>query len=310
LFELTFLGTSAAAPSVHRGLTAQVVSYRDYRFLIDCGEGTQRQILRSGIGFRRLNRILITHGHLDHILGLGGLLSTFSRWETLEHMEIWAGAWALERIQDLIFGVVLRGARPPLKIDLIPIEAGILLEDDNFRLSAFPVSHRGPDCFGYLFEETPRRPFLPERAEALGIPPGPWRKELVSGTPVTLPDGRSIDPEEVLGPARRGTRLVHVGDCGRVDNLLEVCHQVDALVIEATYLEYEKEMAKKFGHLTAAQAASLAKSAGVGHLYLTHISRRYREKDIADEASAVFPNVDVARDFDTYTVRRGQKDSE
>ncbi len=310
MFELTFLGTSAAAPSVHRGLTAQVVSYRDYRFLIDCGEGTQRQILRSGIGFRRLNRILITHGHLDHILGLGGLLSTFSRWETLEHMEIWAGAWALERIQDLIFGVVLRGARPPLKIDLIPIEAGILLEDDNFRLSAFPVSHRGPDCFGYLFEETPRRPFLPERAEALGIPPGPWRKELVSGTPVTLPDGRSIDPEEVLGPARRGTRLVHVGDCGRVDNLLEVCHQVDALVIEATYLEYEKEMAKKFGHLTAAQAASLAKSAGVGHLYLTHISRRYREKDIADEASAVFPNVDVARDFDTYTVRRGQKDSE
>ncbi len=310
MFEITFLGTSAAAPSVHRGLTAQVVSYRDYRFLIDCGEGTQRQILRSGIGFRRLNRILITHGHLDHILGLGGLLSTFSRWEALEHMEIWAGAWALERIQDLIFGVVLRGARPVLEIDLIPIEAGILLEDDNFRLSAFPVSHRGPDCFGYLFEETPRRPFLPERAEELGIPPGPLRKELVSGIPVTLPDGNTIHPDDVLGPARRGTRLVHVGDCGKVDNLLEVCHQADALVIEATYLEYEKEMAKKFGHLTATQAASLAKRAGVGHLYLTHISRRYREKDIADEASAVFPDVTVARDFDTFSVRRREKNGD
>ncbi len=310
MFEITFLGTSASAPSVHRGLTAQVVSYRDYRFLIDCGEGTQRQILRSGIGFRRLNRILITHGHLDHILGLGGLLSTFSRWETLEHLEIWAGAWAIERIEDLIFGVVLRGARPSIEIDMIPIEPGTLLEDDNFRLSAFPVSHRGPDCFGYLFEETPRRPFLPERAEEMGIPPGPLRKELVSGTSITLPDGRTINPDDVLGPTRRGTRLVHVGDCGKIDNLLEVCQNADALVIEATYLEYEKQMAAKFGHLTATQAASLAKRAGVGHLYLTHISRRYREKDIDDEASAVFPDVTVARDFDTFSVRRREQDGD
>lgn len=308
MFEITFLGTSASAPSVHRGLTAQVVSYRDYRFLIDCGEGTQRQILRSGIGFRRLNRILITHGHLDHILGLGGLLSTFSRWETLEHLEIWAGAWALERIKDLIFGVVLRGTRPSIQIDLIPINAGVLLEDEYFKLSAFPVSHRGPDCFGFLFEETPRRPFLPERAEELNIPPGPLRRDLVNGKSITLPDGRAIVPDDVLGPTRRGTRLVHVGDCGKVNNLLDVCQQADALVIEATYLEFEKKMAKKFGHLTAAQAASLAKRAGVGHLYLTHISRRYREKDIANEASQVFPHVTVARDFDTFSVRKTQGD--
>jgi ribonuclease Z len=255
-----------------------------------------------------LNRILITHGHLDHILGLGGLLSTFSRWETLEHLEIWAGAWALERIKDLIFGVVLRGTRPSIQIDMIPIKPGTLIEDGYFRLSAFPVSHRGPDCFGFLFEETPRRPFLPERAEQLDIPPGPLRKDLVNGKSVTLPDGRTIEPDEVLGPPRRGTRLVHVGDCGKINNLIEVCDQVDALVIEATYLEYENKMAKKFGHLTAAQAASLAKRAGVGHLYLTHISRRYREKDIADEASKVFPNVTVARDFDTYSIRKATRE--
>jgi ribonuclease Z len=304
LFEFLFLGTSASAPSVHRGLAAQVVSYREHRFLIDCGEGTQRQILLSGIGFRRLNRILITHGHLDHILGLAGLLSTFSRWEAIDSLEIWGGRSALERIHDLLYGVVLRGARPPLKIDLRTIEPGLLFEDEYLRLSAFPVSHRGPGCFGFVFEETPRRPFLPERADALGIPLGPVRRDIVAGKPIELPDGRVISPDDVLGPMRRGTRLVHVGDCGRIDGLAEACRDADALVIEATYLDVEAEMAKEFGHLTARQAAELARQAGVGHLYLTHISRRYRERDVLLEASEVFPAVSVARDFDRVQVRR------
>jgi ribonuclease Z len=304
LFEFLFLGTSASAPSVHRGLAAQVVSYREHRFLIDCGEGTQRQILLSGIGFRRLNRILITHGHLDHILGLAGLLSTFSRWEAIDSLEIWGGRSALERIHDLLYGVVLRGARPPLKIDLRTIEPGLLLEDEYLRLSAFPVSHRGPGCFGFVFEETPRRPFLPERADALGIPQGPVRRDIVAGKPIDLPDGRVISPDDVLGPMRRGTRLVHVGDCGRIEGLAEACRDADALVIEATYLDVEAEMAKEFGHLTARQAAELARQAGVGHLYLTHISRRYRERDVLLEASEVFPAVSVARDFDRVQVRR------
>jgi ribonuclease Z len=255
LFELTFLGTSASAPSVHRGLSAQVVSYEEHRFLIDCGEGTQRQILRSGLGFRRLHRILITHGHLDHILGLAGLLSTFMRWEAIDELEIYAGAFALERVHDLLMGVVLRGARPPMKLRLIPIETGTLLERDGFRLKAFPVSHRGPGCFGFSFEEPSRRPFLAERAEALGVPPGPLRRDLVAGRSVTVPDGRTVAPDEVLGPLRRGTRLVHVGDCARTDDLLEVCRDADGLVIEATYLDVEAELAAEFGHLTARQAA-------------------------------------------------------
>lgn len=304
MFEFLFLGTSASAPSVHRGLSAQVVSYREHRFLIDCGEGTQRQILLSGIGFRRLNRILITHGHLDHILGLAGLLSTFSRWEAIDSLEIWGGRPALERIHDLLYGVVLRGARPPMRIDLRTIEPGLLLEDEYLRVSAFPVSHRGPGCFGFVFEENPRRPFLPERADALGIPQGPVRRDIVAGKPIELPDGRVVLPDDVLGPVRRGTRLVHVGDCGRIDGLAEACRDADALVIEATYLDVEAEMAKEFGHLTARQAAELAREAGVGHLYLTHISRRYREREVQLEASAVFPAVSVARDFDQVQVRR------
>lgn len=307
MFEIVFLGTSASAPSIHRGLSAQVVKHDEYRFLIDCGEGTQRQILQSGIGFKRLNRILITHGHLDHILGLGGLLSTFSRWEAIDDLEIFGGSWALQRVHDLLFGVVLRGARPPMPIKLIEVEPGTIITEDDFTVEAFPVYHRGPDCFGYHFAEKPRRPFLPEKAEALDIPPGPWRSDLVNGDTITLPDGRQIHPDQVLGPERPGTRLVHVGDAGRTDDILEVCRGADALVIEATYLQEEADMARNFAHLTARQAAELAVRAGVEHLFLTHISRRYRERDVLEEAREVFPNAVVVRDFDTFQIKRGER---
>jgi ribonuclease Z len=276
--------------------------HKDYRFLIDCGEGTQRQILRSGIGFKRLNRILLTHGHLDHILGLGGLISTFSRWEAIEQLEIYGGSWALERVHDLIFGVVLRGARPPMQIDLIEIEPGLVLEDESFELTTFPVSHRGADCFGFAFREKSRRPFLNEVAESLGVPRGPERRDLVQGRSVTLQDGQVIHPNDVLGAEQPGALLVHVGDAGRTDNLFNHVRDADALIIESTYLSYEADLARQFGHLTAAQAATLAREANVRQLYLTHISRRYREIDVLNEARAIFPETVVARDFDRVRV--------
>jgi ribonuclease Z len=303
MFEVVFLGTSASAPSIHRGLSASMVLYREHRFLIDCGEGTQRQILQSGLGFKRLTKILLTHSHLDHILGLGGLASTISRWETLETIEIYGGPATLSRVKDLLFKVVLRGGdKSALKIKFMPLSDGPIMGDDTFQLRAFPVTHRGPDCYGFVFEEKSRRPFLNDKAEALAVPIGPERRRLVAGEAITLADGRVIPPEAVLGPEIPGAKLVFVGDAGRTDNLVEVAHQADTLIIEATYLETDAEMARNFGHLTAAQAARLAVEAGVERLYLTHLSRRYRDQDVMQEARAIFPNTIVARDFDRIKV--------
>ena len=136
------------------------------------------------------------------------------------------------------------------------------------------------------------------------MPVGPIRRDLVEGKTVTLADGRTVGPEDVLGPLKPGLRLVHIGDTGRTEDLVEPCQGVDALVIESTYLEEEADMAKKYSHLTAKMAAELAVRAGVGQLILTHLSRRYREKDVLAEAQAFFPNVRVARDFDVFSIKQ------
>ncbi|GAB4423580.1 MAG: ribonuclease Z [Anaerolineales bacterium] len=304
MFEIIFLGTSASAPSAHRGLSAQIIQHDEYRFLVDCGEGTQRQILKSGAGFKRLNRILLTHGHLDHILGLGGLMSTFLRWEAIDELEIFGGRSALDRVHDLLYGVVLRGKQPPMPLTLRELKPGTFFEAGDFSVSAISVTHRGPDCLGYVFETKARRPFLAEKADALGVPFGPERRKLVQGETITLANGTTVKPDDVLGPLQKGTKLVVIGDTGRTDNLVEHCRNADALVIESTYMDSEDEMARQFSHMTAKRAAELAVEANVKKLILTHLSRRYRERDVQKEARSIFPNAVVARDFDTFKVKR------
>ncbi len=305
MFELVFLGTSASAPSIYRGLPAVAVLAGEQRFLVDCGEGTQRQILRSGIGFKRLNRIFLTHAHLDHILGLGGLLSTFCRWEAMDEIHIWGGLPAIQRVQALVYQVIFRREAPPVPIYFNRVLPGkALFRGRKFSVRAFPVSHRGRECYGYIFEEDSRRPFLAEKAAALGVPHGPERAQLVAGQPIVLESGRVVEPDEVLGDLIRGAKVVITGDLGRTDDLCAAVCAADALVIEATYLDADREIASQVGHITARQAAELAKECNVKQLFLTHISRRYREFEVIREARRYFPQSYVARDLDHFAIFR------
>jgi ribonuclease Z len=304
MFELCFLGTSASAPSVERNMTSTLVIHEGQRFLMDCAEGTQRQILRSGLGFKGMRRIFLTHGHLDHILGLGGIVSTFGRWEAISQIEIYGGRWAIERVRDLI-KVVLRGKEVEMEIEYIEVKPGVLIEEKNLTISAFPVIHRGSGCFGYIFQEKTKRPFLVEQAERLGVPEGPERKRLVAGETITLANGVVVKPEEVLGAPVVGTKLVYVGDVARTDEVLAPAQAADALVMEATYIEADADIARQFGHITAAASARCARDARAQQLYLTHISRRYAGAQIEAEARAIFPNTVVANDLDRAVVKRG-----
>lgn len=305
MFEIIFLGTSASAPSIHRGLPALAVIAGEHRYLVDCGEGTQRQILRSGLGYKKLNRVLLTHGHLDHLLGLGGLISSFTHFEGVEFVEIYGGKPALDRVEALIYAVVLRDEKNPMPIHLIDVKAGTLLNARHYDVLAFEVYHRGRGNFGYTFQEHPHRTFLVEQAEALGVPSGPERGRLVRGESVTLADGRVIQPSDVLAPEQPGAKVVVIADTGRIENLVEHARDADLLIIEATFIEEHAEEARAFGHLTARQAAQLAVDAGAKSLILWHISRRYRERDVLAEARDIYPDVIVARDYDHFAVKRG-----
>lgn len=301
MFDITFLGTAASAPSIARNVSALLVEYDGHRFLIDCGEGTQRQILQAGLGFRRLDKVFLTHGHLDHILGLGGLAGTLNLLGA-ERLTVHAGRRPLELARRLLMEVVWADGPPAMVLDFVELRPGPLFSDGDLVVSAFPVRHRAPDCLGFLFERRPHRPLLRDRLEALGVPAGPERSRLSAGQAVQLADGRWIEPDMVLGPPIGGCRVAIVGDAESVDDLVEHVRGADLLVIEGTFLSRDEPLARARSHLTIADAARLAERAGVARLWLNHQSIRYAEGETEAELARLWPNGRIARDFDRVSV--------
>ena len=300
MFALTFLGTSASVPSAERNHPGLLVEAGSHRILVDCGEGTQRQLLRSGAGFRRLNRILLTHGHFDHVLGVPGLFSTLRLRQGNEAMTIHASPGTLDVVVRMLAGLWGEG-RAPIPLQLVPLTSQVF-DAGEFAISCFPVRHRGTDSFGFTFESRARRHLRSDHLAAFGVPDGPPRKELAEGRPVELAGGKIINPEDVLGPPEGGKKLVVVGDAETTEGLAEHVRDADVLVIEATFLDRDIAIARDYGHLTAAKAATLAASAGVKLLVLTHISGRYGDEELLTEAKKTFANSRIARDFDQIAI--------
>jgi ribonuclease Z len=290
--SLFFVGTAGSVPTARRGLPAIVLRAGGERILFDCGEGTQQQLLRSS-GLPDFDAIFITHFHLDHWLGLVGMLKTFDLRARERPLAIHGppGLKALFATLRPVFG---RTGYPLTLVELEPYEE---VRHDGYAIASFPVRHR-VEAYGYAFVEDDRPGrFDAEAARALGVTEGPDFGRLQRGEPVG-----DVRPEQVVGEARAGRRIVLSGDtmpCQAVEVLAE---GADVLVHEATFLSDERTRARETGHSTAAQAAELARDAGVRLLALTHLSTRYFPREIRDEARAIFPNTVVPRDFDAIEV--------
>jgi len=291
--SLIFLGTSGSVPSPRRGLPGLLVRRGGDRLLFDCGEGTQRQLLRS-VGLVDLDTVFITHFHADHWLGLPGMLKSFALRERSEPLTVY-GPRGLEQLMGAMRVVY---GRPPFELGIVELEPSEQVERDGYTITAVPVVHRGHASFGYALVEDARPGHLdPELAERLGVTPGPDFGRLQRGETVG-----GVSPEQVMGPEREGRKVVLSGDTAPCPALAVAAHQADVLVHEATFAEEELERARETSHSTARQAAELARDAEVRLLALTHVSSRYSGSEIRDEARAAFAAIEVPRDFDTIEV--------
>jgi ribonuclease Z len=296
--SVLFLGTAASVPTAQRGTAGYLVRRGGDRLLIDCGEGTQRQMLRSGTGLVDVDEILITHHHADHFLGLPGLLKTFGLRGREAPLRIY-GPGGLRALMKLLRPVV---GRVPYPLELIELEPADWIGHDGYRVESFGTDHGVPSLGYALIEETRPGRFDLDAARALGVPEGPAFGRLQSGEAVTAADGRRVDPSDVLGPARRGRRVVFSGDTRPCPATVVAAAAADVLVHEATFLDEDAERARQTGHTTAGQAARLARDAQVGLLALTHLSTRHLVRDLRREAEDEFAATVIPRDFDVVDV--------
>jgi ribonuclease Z len=292
---LRFLGTSASRPTVERNVSSVAIVREGETLLIDCGEGTQRQMMRYGISFA-LGDILFTHYHTDHVLGVIGLMRTMQLGGRTEALRLWGPkglARFVERVQ------AFEGERWGFPIEPTELEQGVSVKRSGYEILPFPVDHRGARAVGYaLVEETRLGRFHPDIARAHGIPEGPLWGRLHKGQSVTLPDGRLIDAASLVGPSRPGRRVVITGDTRPSAATVAAAQGADLLVHEATFGDDEAARALETGHSTAREAATVAERAGVRRLIITHFSARYTRDsaELETQAREVFPATSCARD--------------
>ena len=295
--ELFFAGTGASVPAARRGLPALLARLDGDRLLFDCGEGTQRQLLRS-VGLADLDAVFLTHHHADHWLGLPGMIKTFDLRGREKPLDVF-GPPGTQRLLASMSGI---WGRIAYDLQITDVDAGDAIEFDGYDVEAFNVRHRGR-AFGYAIVE-PERPgrFDAERATALGVEPGPDFGRLQAGETVN-----DVRPEDVIGEARDGRRVVLSGDTAPCDMVRESARGADVLIHEATFLAEDAARALETDHSTAGQAAEVARETDPALLVLTHLSSRYPPRLVLEEAQAVFDRVHVARDFDTVLVPHAEK---
>ena len=306
--KLTFLGTGAGSPSPTRNVSSLGLQWpqRAALWLFDAGEGTQQQVLRSPLKLSQLEQIYITHLHGDHVFGLPGLLASRSSAQDIETPVTIFGPPGLEEWVRSTLRVTATGLKFPLKFETVT--DGLIFEDDTRIVHCRRLNHR-VTSYGYAACEKPRPgTFDAAQASALGVPFGPLYGQLKAGENVTLPDGRVVDGKLLVGPERPGRKVVICGDTGVTPAAVELAAGADVLVHEATFASDQSARAVAAGHSTAAEAATVAREAGVGTLILTHISARYESESqsqvegLLAEASAIFSNTLLARDFWSYVV--------
>jgi ribonuclease Z len=296
--DVVFLGTSGSMPTAKRALPATLVRRGGERLLFDCGEGTQRQLLRSDVGLVELEEIFLTHFHADHYLGLPGMLKTFA----LRGREVPLTIYGPRGLDDLFGGLRRIFGRLSYPVSTLELEPGDELERDGYRIVPFALEH-GVSGIGYAVSED-HRPgrFDVEAADRIGVPAGRERGMLQRGESVTLAGGRVVAPEDVLGPPRVGRKVALAGDTAPAASVVEAASGADLLVHEATFLSDETARARETLHSTAGAAALVGREAGVKLLALTHVSTRYFGHQVVEEASQVFAATVVPRDFDLVTI--------
>lgn len=295
MLRLTFLGTSAAQPTARRNLTALAVRRERELFLVDCGEGTQRQMIRYGTGFD-VDAIFFTHFHADHYLGAIGFLRTLSMAGREAPLDVYGPPPAQRLLDVMLFTGTERLA---FDVRIHEVTPGREVRRDGCTMVAFRTDHRIPSCGWALVEDDRPGVFHPERAQSLGVPVGPLWGTLQRGRAVTLADGRVVSPAEVLEPPRRGRRVVVTGDTRPCAGTVAAARDADVLVHDATFGDAEEERAVETFHSTSREAGRVAREAGVRRLVLTHLSTRY-DRDfapLAEQALAEYRGtVDVAAD--------------